>query len=65
MTVNTIFTAIEFFFTEILFYPYNFIRSLDNWWIQNLVSFTFISIALIALGYWLNQLMKSNNIANS
>lgn len=65
MTVNTIFTAIEFFFTEILFYPYNFIRSLDNWWIQNLVSFTFISIALIAVVYWLNQLMKSNNIANS
>lgn len=65
MTVNSIFKAIEFFFTDVLFFPHQFIRSLDNWWIQNLVSFTFITIALIAFGYWLNQLMKTNDIKNS
>ena len=65
MTVNSILTALEYFFTEVLFFPYNFIRSLDNWWFQNIVSFTFIIIGLIAFGYWLNQLTKYKKVANS
>ncbi len=65
MTVKSIFAAIEYFFTEVLFFPYNFIRSLDNWWIQNTVSLIFISIGIIALGYWLNQLTKFKKQENS
>jgi hypothetical protein len=65
MTVKTIFAAIQYFFTEVLFLPFNFVRSMDNWWIQNIVSFTFISIALVALVYWLNQLMIFKKEENS
>ncbi|MDP2089723.1 MAG: uracil phosphoribosyltransferase [Flavobacteriaceae bacterium] len=65
MTVNSILTAIEYFFTEVLFFPYNFIRSIDNWWVQNIVSFTFTVIGILAFGYWLNQLTKFKKKANS
>lgn len=65
MTVNSILSAIEYFFTEVLFYPFEMIRSLDNWWIQNFVSFTFISIGIVAFVYWLNQLSKFKKQANS
>lgn len=65
MTVNSILTAIEHFFTEVLFFPYDFFRSIDNWWIQNIVSFTFIIIGIVAFGYWLNQLAKFKKQANS
>ncbi|MDO9262134.1 MAG: uracil phosphoribosyltransferase [Flavobacteriaceae bacterium] len=65
MTVNSILTAIEYFFTEVLFFPYNFIRSIDNWWIQNTVSFTFAVIGVIAFVYWLNQLSNFKKQANS
>lgn len=65
MNVNSIFAAIEFFFTEVLFFPFEYIRTMNNWWIQNLMSFVFILIAIVAFGYWLNQLMKTKNIANS
>ena len=65
MTVKSIFAAIEYFFTEVLFLPFSFVRSMDNWWIQNLVSFTFISIAVVALVYWLNQLMIIKKVENS
>lgn len=57
MTVNSIFSAIEHFVTKVLFVPFDYIRSLDNWWIQNTVSFAFIIIAILAMFYWLNQLM--------
>lgn len=65
MTVNSIFTAIEYFFTKVLFFPYNFLRSIDNWWIQNTVSLIFIIIGFVALGYWLNQLTKFKKQSNS
>ncbi|MBS3992870.1 MAG: uracil phosphoribosyltransferase [Bacteroidetes bacterium] len=65
MTVKSIFSAIEYFFTEVLFYPFDAIRSLDNWWIQNTVSGIFIIIALIATAYWLNQLTKHKKAANN
>lgn len=65
MTVNSIFAAIEFFFTEVLFFPFEYIRTMDNWWIQNFMNFLFILIGFIAFGYWLNQMIKTKKIANS
>lgn len=64
MTVKSIFSAIEYFFTQVLFYPFDAIRSLDNWWVQNTVSSIFIIIAIIATGYWLNQLAQHKKTTN-
>ena len=65
MMVKNIFAAIQYFFTEVLFLPFDFIRNMDNWWIQNIVSFTFIIIAMAAMVYWLNQLMIFKKEENS
>ncbi len=58
MIANNIFKAIGEFCQNILFVPYDSIRSMHNWWLQNSVSWIFITILFIALFYWLGQLKK-------
>lgn len=64
MIANNIFKAIGDFFTNVLFTPYNGIRFMDNWWVQNMVSWIFISAALIAFLYWLGELNKFKKTIN-
>jgi len=64
MIANNIFKAIGDFCTNILFAPYNNVRSMDNWWIQNTVSWIFIFIAFIGLFYWLGELNKHSKTEN-
>lgn len=58
MIANNIFKAIGDFFTNVLFIPYNEIRFMDNWWIQNTVNWVFIAITFVAFFYWLGELKK-------
>ena len=58
MIANNIFRAIGDFFTNVLFMPYEEIRSMDNWWVQNSVSWLFVVITSIAFLYWLGELKK-------
>ena len=58
MIANNIFKAIADFCQNVLFVPYNNIRSMDNWWVQNMVSWIFVVIGFIGLFYWLGQLKK-------
>ncbi len=58
MIANNIFRAIGEFCTNVLFYPYNFFRSLDGWWASNTISIIIITIGFIALFYWLGQMIK-------
>ena len=58
MIANNIWKAINDFFVNVFFSPYDAIRSMDNWWIQNTVSWIFVSIGFIAFFYWLAQLRK-------
>jgi hypothetical protein len=58
MIANNIFRAIGDFFTNILFYPFEALRSLDNWWVQTSVSWLFIAITFVAMFYWLRELRK-------
>ncbi|MDP2067657.1 MAG: hypothetical protein Q8K04_01710 [Lutibacter sp.] len=64
MIANNIFKAIGEFCQNVLFVPYNSIRAMDNWWLQNIVSWIFVVILFIALFYWLGQLKKYKKAGN-
>ncbi|MFD0761735.1 uracil phosphoribosyltransferase [Lutibacter aestuarii] len=64
MIANNIFKAIGDFFTNVLFAPYNEIRFMDNWWLQNTVSWIFIVITFIAFFYWLGEIRKYKKAGN-
>ncbi len=58
--MKSIFESIAYLFENILFIPYNFLRtlSLDTWWGGNVVSCFFILIGFVAIIYWIKQLIK-------
>jgi len=64
MIAYNIFKAIGNFFTNVLFYPFNALGSLDNWWLQSTVNWIFVILTLIAFFYWLNELNKVKNTEN-
>ena len=64
MIANNIFRVIGDFFTNVLFSPYHAVRSIDNWWVQNSVSWLFIIITAVAFLYWLGELKKYQNSEN-
>ncbi|REE83434.1 hypothetical protein BX611_0725 [Lutibacter oceani] len=64
MIANNIFKAIGDFFTNVLFSPYNEIRAMDNWWLQNTVSWIFIIITFIAFFYWIGEIRKYKKAGN-
>ena len=59
MEFKDLFEAIEFFFVEILFIPFDFIRlDISSWLIQNGINFTFMLVFSAALLYWTLELIK-------
>lgn len=64
MIANNIFRVIGDFFTNILFAPYETIRQMDNWWIQNTISWLFVAVTFLAFFYWLGELKKHKTISN-
>ncbi len=64
MIANNIFKAIADFCQNVLFVPYDGIRSMHNWWLQNAVSLIFIFLGVVALFYWLGQLRKYKKAGN-
>jgi uncharacterized membrane protein len=64
MIANNIFKAIGDFFTNVLFSPYNSLRSMDNWWLQSTISWIFIVIAFIAFLYWMGEIRKYKKAGN-
>ena len=64
MIASNIFKALGDFFTNVLFAPYHAIRNMDNWWIQNSVSWLFIICALVAFFYWMGELKKYKKAGN-
>ena len=56
--MKAFFEALGYLFTDILFLPLNFLRSLelDNWWLANIVTWIFILTCCAATMYWLKQL---------
>jgi len=64
MIANNIFKAIGDFCTNVLFYPYNEISSIDNWWLQNTVNWIFVAVTFVAFFYWLGELKKYKKAGN-
>lgn len=60
MSLNSIFEGIQYLVEEILFIPFDFLRTLelDNWWAANLLTWVFILILIVAFVYWMKQLKK-------
>ena len=57
------FYAIQDLFVNVLFAPFDALRSLalKNWYASNVMSWIFLVIGLIAFVYWMGQLKKFND----
>lgn len=60
MIANNIFKAIADFCQNVLFVPFDDIRSMDNWWVQNTVSWILVLLGFIGFFYWMGELNKHN-----
>lgn len=58
MIANNIFRALGDFFTNVLFVPYDFFRSIDGWWASNIFNTIIVVISFIATFYWLGKMVK-------
>ena len=58
--VNDFFYSIAWLFEEILFFPFDLLRTIqyDSWFFANTMSWTFILIGIIGAIYWIKQLKK-------
>lgn len=64
MIANNIFKAIGDFFTNVVFSPFDALRSMDNWWLQSTISWIFIIITCIATMYWIGEIRKYKKAGN-
>lgn len=63
MIASNIFRWIGTLFTEVLFLPFQWIRTQIatqelGWWISNAVNWLFLLVLLILFGYWMKQSKK-------
>ena len=63
MIASNIFRWVGTFFTEVLFLPFQWIRTQIatqelGWWISNIVNLGFLLVLLILFGYWMKQSKK-------
>ncbi len=58
MISNNFFRALGEFFSELLFAPYDAIRSIDSWWASNFFNIVLFIITSGLFIYWLGQLQK-------
>ena len=58
--VKDFFYSIAWLFEEILFFPFDLLRTIqyDSWFFANIMSWTFILIGMIGAIYWIKQLKK-------
>ena len=63
MTWKGVFEGIQSITENVLFVPYNILRTieLDNWWMANIVSWMLMLIGFVAFLYWMGQLKKFND----
>ena len=58
--VKDFFYSVAWLFEEILFLPFDLLRTIqyDNWYIANIVTWTFILIGIIGAAYWIKKLKE-------
>lgn len=66
--MKAFFEGIQYLFVEILFAPFDFLRSIElsSWWGANALNWIFMVICIAALVYWCKQLAihQNNNEEN-
>ena len=60
--MRELFEGIAYLFEEILFYPLDALRELqeDSWFFANILNWIFLIVGFLAFFYWMNQLKKFN-----
>lgn len=56
--MRAFFEGIEDLFVNVLFWPFDLLRYIQNWWTSNIISWIFIIIGMVAFTYWLLELKK-------
>lgn len=54
--MTSLFRGIEDLFVNYLFFPFDAIRSMENWWGANTLNWIFLLIGFVAMVYWMLQL---------
>lgn len=61
--MTAFFEAIQWLFVDVLFVPLDLLRKLElsNWWLANLINWTFMIICAYYVVYWCKQLKIFND----
>lgn len=59
--MRAFFEGLEDLFVNVLFWPYDFFRFMENWWSSNLINWIFVILGFVAMVYWLMQLKSFND----
>ena len=59
--MRAFFEAIQDLFVNGLFWPFDFFRFMENWWVANTVNWILFAICIVAFVYWMLQLKKYND----
>ncbi|HMB63373.1 MAG TPA: hypothetical protein VKN36_09895 [Eudoraea sp.] len=59
--MRAFFEGLEDLFVNVLFWPYDFFRFMENWWSSNLINWIFVLLGFVAMVYWLMQLKNFND----
>lgn len=56
MIASNIFRWIGSLFTDILFIPFNALRTGDlNWWSANIINWLFLLVLIVLFAYWMKE----------
>ena len=63
ITMKDFFYAIQDLFVNVLFAPFDYLRTLalENWWTANIMTWLLTLIGVVAFVYWMLQLKKFND----
>jgi len=64
MIANNFFSALGDFFTNVLFIPFDELRSADGWWSSNIINTLLVIVGFVAFIYWMGLMKKYNKGAN-
>ena len=59
--MKAFFEGIEDLFVDVLFWPFDFFRFMESWWVANTVSWILAIIAMVAFVDWMLALKKYND----
>lgn len=59
--MKSFFEGIADLFVNVLFAPFDMLRSMESWTLSNTVNWLFVLIGSVAFVYWMLQLKKFND----